>query len=112
MKARMALFLVGMLSLVVGIEAQDVEALLKNPEFVNFEINCMLDEGPCDLIGNSIKNVLPEALNNNCRRCTRSQARIIRRLIDFMETAYPEQNQRIRNRYIRSPTSELADELP
>ncbi|XP_012271970.1 ejaculatory bulb-specific protein 3-like [Orussus abietinus] len=97
-----ALVVVGVFALA---QAQDISGLLMDRNYVRRQIDCILERGRCDVIGRRIKTLLPDALNNGCRRCTPSEARIARRLMEFMQTNYPNEwraiVQRYGNRYYR-----------
>ncbi|XP_012271972.1 ejaculatory bulb-specific protein 3-like [Orussus abietinus] len=70
-------------------QAQDISALLMDKNYVLRQIDCVLERGRCDSVGQQLKVALPEALNNNCRRCTPSQARNARKLVEFMKRNHP-----------------------
>ncbi|XP_076632316.1 allergen Tha p 1 [Colletes latitarsis] len=69
--------------------AVNISNLLTNRRFVEKQIDCILNRGHCDSIGKTIKGLLPEALNNNCRRCTPEQTEQARTMIEFMKRNYP-----------------------
>ncbi|XP_076302656.1 allergen Tha p 1-like [Lasioglossum baleicum] len=71
------------------IKAQDISNLLKDRQYVQKQINCILNRGHCDSIGRKIKELLPEAVNNRCQRCTPRQAAHAHTLIAFMQQNYP-----------------------
>ncbi|XP_063990948.1 ejaculatory bulb-specific protein 3-like [Diachasmimorpha longicaudata] len=99
MKMQTILVFVATLFVVIGAHDLGVETFLKDKTFVNKEIDCMLNKAPCDIIGQMIKDILPDALNNDCGHCSSIQAKIMRRLMDFMETSHPELNRQIRELY-------------
>ncbi|XP_017765414.1 PREDICTED: ejaculatory bulb-specific protein 3-like [Eufriesea mexicana] len=71
------------------IKAQNISNLVKDRQYVQKQINCILNLGHCDSIGRKIKELLPEAVNNRCQRCTPRQATHARTLIAFMQQNYP-----------------------
>ncbi|XP_066590772.1 ejaculatory bulb-specific protein 3-like [Prorops nasuta] len=79
--------------LVIGLagfcQSQDVSGLLMDQRLVSKEIRCVLQQGHCDAIGRQIRGLLPEVLNNDCRRCTQRQARNARKLVEFMQRQHP-----------------------
>ncbi|XP_058809164.1 putative odorant-binding protein A10 [Phymastichus coffea] len=77
------------LILALSVRAQNVDLLLRNKILVTREISCVLGRMPCDIIGKQITGLLPEALNNNCRRCTREEASNAKKLIAFMKKNRP-----------------------
>ncbi|XP_017795804.1 PREDICTED: ejaculatory bulb-specific protein 3-like [Habropoda laboriosa] len=73
--------------------------LLMNKQYVEKQIDCILDRGHCDAIGRKIKELLPEAINNYCRRCTSREVAQARTLITFMQQNYPQAWNLILRRY-------------
>lgn len=51
----------------------DVEAILKNERLMRSYIKCLMNEGPCTPDCQLLKDSLPEAIVNNCDRCTEKQ---------------------------------------
>nr|QJT73563.1 chemosensory protein 4 [Encarsia formosa] len=90
-----------MVVMITKTESQNVQMLLQNRQLVEREISCVLNRGPCDIIGNVIKSTLPEALNNNCRNCTPQQAQASQQIIAFMRAYYPRESQEILQLYGR-----------
>ncbi|KAK2574976.1 hypothetical protein KPH14_008739 [Odynerus spinipes] len=97
----LALFLIGAIAYCQG---QDVSRLLMDRVYVNKQINCILERGPCDGIGRHLKDMLPQALDNNCQRCTPAQKRRAVKLISFMRQNYPNEWNIIVQRYSRYPS--------
>ncbi|XP_003705057.1 allergen Tha p 1 [Megachile rotundata] len=98
MKIQIFLLLV-VVAVATFVEAQDISNLLNDRRYVQKQISCILDQGHCDAIGRKIKGLLPEALNNQCRRCTPKQAGHARTLIAFMQQNYPYEWRAIVQRY-------------
>ncbi|XP_015585244.1 ejaculatory bulb-specific protein 3 [Cephus cinctus] len=82
-----------LVAVVVGVfalcQAQDISLLLNDRNYVEKQINCVVGKGSCDRIGQQIKVLLPEVLNNQCSRCSPQQAQNARKLVDFMKQRYP-----------------------
>ncbi|XP_033340089.1 allergen Tha p 1 [Megalopta genalis] len=103
MKLQLSIF-VTLLVLSSFAEAQkSVSQLLTDRRYVTQQISCILDQAPCDVIGKRIKSLLPEALNNNCRRCTPRQREHARTLMTLMQQNYPKEWQMIVRYYSTVP---------
>jgi len=67
---------------------------MKDDKFIEFQLNCALERGPCDDIGNKIKILAPEVLAGRCpppcTECTRKQ---IRRVMTELSQKFPGQFQ-------------------
>ncbi|CAD1468150.1 unnamed protein product [Heterotrigona itama] len=64
---------------------------LMDRSYVLKQIDCVLKIKECDAIGKKIIALLPEAVNNHCRKCTSRQAALANKLMIFMEQNYPNQ---------------------
>jgi len=66
------------------------EEKMKDKDFIEFQLNCALERGPCDDIGNKIKILAPEVLAGRCpppcTECTRKQ---IRRVMTELSQKFP-----------------------
>ncbi|XP_031842041.1 putative odorant-binding protein A10 [Nomia melanderi] len=82
-------FLVTLLVLASFIQAQNILHLLSDRRYVERQISCILNRAPCDVVGKTVKGLLPEALNNDCRRCTPRQMEHAQILMGFMRQNYP-----------------------
>uniref|UniRef100_A0A336M3J4 CSON007981 protein n=1 Tax=Culicoides sonorensis TaxID=179676 RepID=A0A336M3J4_CULSO len=51
----------------------DVDAILKNERLMKAYIKCLMNEGPCTPDGQLLKDSLPDAIQNDCARCTEKQ---------------------------------------
>lgn len=51
----------------------DVDAILKNERLMRAYIKCLMNEGPCTPDCQLLKDSLPDAIQNNCERCTEKQ---------------------------------------
>uniref|UniRef100_A0A1Y1JYC0 Chemosensory protein 5 n=1 Tax=Photinus pyralis TaxID=7054 RepID=A0A1Y1JYC0_PHOPY len=70
-------------------DALDVEEILNNKRLVIHYVNCLLDRGACPPQGADLKQILPEALETNCLRCTEKQKEIIVRTVRRLRAEYP-----------------------
>ncbi|XP_076652582.1 ejaculatory bulb-specific protein 3 [Halictus rubicundus] len=93
-------FLVTLLVFASFVQAQDsISHLMMDKRYLQRQIGCVLDQAPCDVIGRVIKRLLPEALNNNCGRCTPRQMEHAETLMAFMQQNYPNEWQSIMQYY-------------
>ncbi|EDS38042.1 chemosensory protein 1 [Culex quinquefasciatus] len=51
----------------------DVEEILKSDRLFKNYYNCLIDQGPCTPDAAELKQSLPDALENNCSKCTPKQ---------------------------------------
>ncbi|PSN34932.1 hypothetical protein C0J52_20146 [Blattella germanica] len=77
----------------------DISRFLRDNAFIQREIDCILDKGPCDEIGRNLKLALPEVVTRNCRSCNLQQATNARRLINYVRSYYPNVYDQIQARY-------------
>ncbi|XP_033230993.1 ejaculatory bulb-specific protein 3-like [Belonocnema kinseyi] len=80
--------------------AQEIDDLLKDEVYVQSQIDCVLNRRTCDKMGNEIKALIPEAIKNNCRRCTPTQAMQSKKIITHMQKHYPREFRQVIQSYI------------
>ncbi|XP_030758433.1 ejaculatory bulb-specific protein 3-like [Sitophilus oryzae] len=51
----------------------DLDEILKSDRLLRNYINCLLDKGKCTPDGAELKKVLPDALDNECSKCSEKQ---------------------------------------
>lgn len=51
----------------------DVDRILSSKRLVRNYVDCILDRKPCPPDGAELKKILPDALHNNCSKCTEKQ---------------------------------------
>jgi len=69
----------------------NIENYLKNPRAVQFQLKCVIYNGPCDRIGKYLKITIPELLTNQCRNCNPEQKKSAGRLVAFIQQNYPKE---------------------
>lgn len=69
----------------------NIENYLKNPRAVQFQLKCVIYDGPCDRIGKYLKVQIPELLTNQCRNCQPEQRKQTGRLVAFLQQNYPKE---------------------
>ncbi|XP_072942433.1 ejaculatory bulb-specific protein 3-like [Epargyreus clarus] len=51
----------------------NLDEILASERLLNGYVNCLLDNGPCTPDGKELKNNLPDAIDNDCKKCTDRQ---------------------------------------
>lgn len=80
----------------VGCAAQNLfaEPKLKDPKFINYQLQCLLDKGECDEIGNLVKRMAPDIIRGGCPRpCDECKKKQIQKVMATLSTKYPKQFQ-------------------
>ncbi|KAI5692966.1 hypothetical protein M8J76_014419 [Diaphorina citri] len=78
---------------------EDVNKYLANPQYVEQQIDCVLDRGNCDPIGRNLKAAIPLALRENCRACSSKQVANARKLGSYISERYPREWRQIQAKY-------------
>jgi hypothetical protein len=66
----------------------NIENYLRNPKAVQFQLKCVLYDGPCDTIGKYLKRNIPVWLRTQCTNCNEDQKKQAGKLINFFQTSY------------------------
>jgi len=69
----------------------DFENYLKNPRAVQFQLKCVIYNGPCDTIGKYLKSNLPNWLSTQCKNCNEMQKKQAAKAISFFQANYPKE---------------------
>lgn len=54
-------------------DSVDVEDILKSERLLTSYIKCLMDQGPCSEDGRDLKQILPDAIETDCSKCTEKQ---------------------------------------
>ncbi|XP_030749776.1 uncharacterized protein LOC115877655 [Sitophilus oryzae] len=63
---------------------------LSSSVYVEKQLLCALDKGPCDGLGRQIRSALPEIIGKNCQTCDNKQLANAKRIARFVQTKYPD----------------------
>jgi hypothetical protein len=63
---------------------------LPGNNYIEKQLLCALDKGPCDALGRQIKGALPEIIGKNCQTCDTRQVANARRIARYVQTKYPD----------------------
>jgi len=80
----------------VGCAAQNLYAddKLQDPAFINYQLNCLLDRGECDDIGNLVKRMAPDIIRGGCPPpCDQCKKKQIQKVMATFSAKYPKQFQ-------------------
>ncbi|KAG7301527.1 hypothetical protein JYU34_014493 [Plutella xylostella] len=67
----------------------DIDELVSNERLLKGYAHCFLETGPCTPEGNNIKKIIPEALENVCKKCTPKQRVMVRKMIAAFKEKLP-----------------------
>ncbi|CAH0550945.1 unnamed protein product [Brassicogethes aeneus] len=63
----------------------NLDDILRNEKLLDVYTNCLLDKGPCNTKeAKFLKEVLPEALINDCKKCSQKQMDGSKKVIEFL----------------------------
>ncbi|XP_025413202.1 ejaculatory bulb-specific protein 3-like [Sipha flava] len=62
----------------------NVDDILKSDRLVSNYFQCLMDNGACPQEGNLLKKLLPEAIKNDCAKCSEKQKIGIEKVIRFL----------------------------
>nr|WJJ70375.1 venom protein U-MPTX.7-38 [Megalopyge opercularis] len=68
----------------------DEQEVIDNPRLLKSFANCFLNKSPCTGEGTNFKNLIPEAIQTECAKCSPKQKPKIRKLIIATKEKYPE----------------------
>uniref|UniRef100_A0A310S3G9 Chemosensory protein 12 n=1 Tax=Chrysomela lapponica TaxID=153811 RepID=A0A310S3G9_CHRLA len=77
----------------------DVDSILTNRRVLKSYLRCILDEGPCPPPAREFRTHIPDAISNNCARCTDAQVNIIRKTSRFIMRNNPDDWERISKKF-------------
>lgn len=79
--------------------APSLESVLGNERQLKSYVSCLLDEGPCSREGEGLKQMLPDAIQTDCSKCTRVQRKNSRKVITFFRLQRPQDWKRLTDKY-------------
>ncbi|XP_062552544.1 ejaculatory bulb-specific protein 3-like [Armigeres subalbatus] len=77
----------------------DTDEILQSERLFKNYFNCLLDNGPCTAEGNELKRVLPEALENDCAKCSEKQQTTSTKVIKYLTENKPEEWKALKAKY-------------
>ncbi|CAK9829380.1 Allergen Tha p 1 [Anthophora retusa] len=82
----------------------DLDQILKSERLLNNYVNCLLDHGSCTPDGKELKKSLPDALENDCSKCSEKQKAGSEKVIRYLINERPDLWERLSKKY--DPTGE------
>nr|XP_053615088.1 ejaculatory bulb-specific protein 3-like isoform X3 [Plodia interpunctella] len=68
----------------------DLSEVLSNDRLLQSYAKCLLNKGPCTPEIKKIKEVIPEALETSCGKCTPKQKKLIKKVIKAVMDSHPD----------------------
>ncbi|CAG9563991.1 unnamed protein product [Danaus chrysippus] len=77
----------------------NLDEILASHRLLTGYINCLLDKGPCSPDGKELKNNLPDAIDNDCHKCTQKQKEGADKVMHFIIDNRPEDWDELEEKY-------------
>ncbi|XP_055309376.1 ejaculatory bulb-specific protein 3-like [Sitodiplosis mosellana] len=77
----------------------NIDAILSNDRVLTNYIKCLLGEQQCTRDGRSIKDLLPDIIQNNCSKCDNTQRMNSMKVINYVRTHRPQDWQKLIRKY-------------
>ncbi|XP_029032665.1 ejaculatory bulb-specific protein 3-like [Osmia lignaria lignaria] len=77
----------------------DLDQILKSDRLLNNYVNCLLDLGSCTPDGKELKKSLPDALANDCTKCSEKQKNGSEKVIRYLINERPQVWDRLSKKY-------------
>nr|QJX59135.1 chemosensory protein [Dioryctria abietella] len=77
----------------------DLDEILANERLLARYVNCLLDAGPCSPDGKELKNNLPDAIQNDCKKCTTKQREGADRVMNYIIDHNPDDWAKLEEKY-------------
>ncbi|XP_076170586.1 ejaculatory bulb-specific protein 3-like [Ptiloglossa arizonensis] len=84
----------------------DLDQILKSDRLLNNYVNCLLEIGSCTADGKELRKSLPDALENNCSKCSDKQKTGSDKVIRFLVNQRPQMWEKLKKKY--DPTGEYS----
>ncbi|XP_072747986.1 allergen Tha p 1-like [Anoplolepis gracilipes] len=77
----------------------DLDAILKSERLLKNYVNCLLEKGSCTPDGKELKENLPDALQNDCSKCSEKQKNGTEKVIRHLVNKKPEIWKELKKKY-------------
>ncbi|KAF9818728.1 hypothetical protein SFRURICE_011774 [Spodoptera frugiperda] len=77
----------------------DLDEILDNDRLLTGYVNCLMDLGPCTADGKELKKNLPDAIENDCKKCTERQREGADRVCHYLIDNRPEDWTKLEEKY-------------
>ncbi|XP_023942514.1 ejaculatory bulb-specific protein 3-like [Bicyclus anynana] len=92
-----------------GNDYLDVDAFFADNKLPKEYMECYMDRGPCPELAASYKKIIPEAVEQACKKCSSPQRHIFGKYLQGLKTLYPEDYQNFKKKY--DPDNKYFDAL-
>ncbi|XP_046662387.1 ejaculatory bulb-specific protein 3-like [Homalodisca vitripennis] len=76
-----------------------VEPILKNERLLKTYFRCVMDEGKCSPDAAELKKNIPDALENECAKCTEKQRENVEKVMKFIFNKKPDMFKQLEAKY-------------
>ncbi|EAT46855.1 AAEL001980-PA [Aedes aegypti] len=80
-------------------DSVDIDEILKSERLFKNYYACLMDTGACTPDVNELKRVLPDALENNCAKCSEKQQNDSTKTIKYLTENKPEEWKALKAKY-------------
>ncbi|CAH2266973.1 ejaculatory bulb-specific protein 3-like [Pararge aegeria] len=77
----------------------DLDQILSSDRLLNGYVNCLLDKGPCTADGKELKQNLPDAIQDECSKCTDRQREGADKVMQYIIDHRPEDWKKLEDKY-------------
>ncbi|XP_076749478.1 chemosensory protein 3 [Xylocopa sonorina] len=77
----------------------DVDQILKSERLFSAYYKCLMDEGKCTPDAAEIRKVMPDALETDCSKCTKTQKETVKKVIKHLVNDKPDMWTRLADKY-------------
>ncbi|XP_047535938.1 ejaculatory bulb-specific protein 3-like [Vanessa atalanta] len=85
----------------------DLDEILSSDRLLAGYVNCLLDKGPCTPDGKELKRNLPDAIENDCSKCTEKQRDGADKVMHYIIDHKPEDWKKLEAKYDSEGTYKL-----
>ncbi|XP_045777511.1 ejaculatory bulb-specific protein 3-like [Maniola jurtina] len=85
----------------------DLDQILSSDRLLDGYVNCLLDKGPCTPDGKELKQNLPDAIQDDCSKCTEKQREGADKVMHYVIDHRPEDWKRLEEKYNSDGTYKL-----
>ncbi|KAJ9585928.1 hypothetical protein L9F63_020436 [Diploptera punctata] len=77
----------------------DVDGILKSERLLKNYFNCIMGRGPCTREGQLLKELIPDALSTECKKCSEVQKKQAGKVLAYVQLNHPEMFQQVLDKY-------------
>ncbi|XP_038211140.1 ejaculatory bulb-specific protein 3-like, partial [Zerene cesonia] len=77
----------------------NLDEVLSSERLLNGYVNCLLDKGPCTPDGKELRRNLPDAIQNDCKKCTERQREGADKVMQFIIDNRPEDWKKLEEKF-------------